>query len=124
MQRLTQFVGRWMDEVKLNDIQSEELNNVGVDAQGHLKAETDLNKYPTGDWIFFGWIDKLSIVGTGTFDGQGASIWHLNDCQQNQKCKLLPTVSINILLSTPKVESINQFHISLVSVMFYLVLTV
>ena len=61
--------------------------------QGHLLAETDLNKFPSGDWVYFGWIDGLTITGTGVFDGQGASIWHLNDCQQNEKCKLLPTVS-------------------------------
>ncbi|RWR84371.1 exopolygalacturonase-like protein [Cinnamomum micranthum f. kanehirae] len=62
-----------------------------LEARGHLKAETDLNKYPTGDWIFFGWIDGLTIIGSGTFDGQGDAIWHLNDCAKNQNCKLLPT---------------------------------
>ncbi|XXG46297.1 hypothetical protein AAC387_Pa02g1175 [Persea americana] len=87
--------------------------------EGHLKAETDLNKYPTGDWIFFGWIDKLSIVGTGTFDGQGASIWHLNDCQQNQKCKLLPTNLKFIAMTKTHIRGITSlnsknFHIGVV----------
>ncbi|XXG58564.1 hypothetical protein AAC387_Pa04g0847 [Persea americana] len=65
--------------------------SITMKLDGHLLAETDLNKFPSGDWVYFGWIDGLTITGTGVFDGQGASIWHLNDCQQNEKCKLLPT---------------------------------
>lgn len=76
------------------------LNYANVVAQGHLKAETDLNKYPTGDWLFFGWMDGLNIIGEGTFDGSGASSWHLNDCAKNKNCKRLPSVStIHSILS-------------------------
>lgn len=62
--------------------------------QGYLKADTNLKKFPSGDWVTFAWTNGLTVSGTGTLDGQGAAIWHLNDCQQNAKCKLLPIVSI------------------------------
>ncbi|XXG46296.1 hypothetical protein AAC387_Pa02g1174 [Persea americana] len=63
---------------------------ITIKMEGYLKADTDLNKFPSGDWVCFAWTNGLTISGTGTFDGQGAAIWHLNDCQQNEKCKLLP----------------------------------
>lgn len=62
-----------------------------IKMDGYLMGVTDLNKYPTGDWIFFSGVDGLTISGGGTFDGQGGAIWHLNDCQKNPNCKLLPT---------------------------------
>lgn len=62
--------------------------------QGNLKADTNLNKFPTEEWVSFAWTNGLTISGTGTLDGQGGATWHLNDCRQNEKCKLLPIVSV------------------------------
>ncbi|XXG58588.1 hypothetical protein AAC387_Pa04g0866 [Persea americana] len=77
---------------------------------GHLLAETDLNKFPSGDWVYFGSIDGLTITGTGVFDGQGASIWHLNDCQQNEKCKLLPTNVKFISMTNTVIDDITSLN--------------
>ncbi|RWR98130.1 exopolygalacturonase [Cinnamomum micranthum f. kanehirae] len=84
--------------------------SITMKLDGHLLAETDLNKFPTGDWVFFSSIDGLTITGTGVFDGQGASIWHLNDCQQNEKCKLLPTNVKFIAMTNTVIDGITSLN--------------
>ncbi|RWR91278.1 exopolygalacturonase [Cinnamomum micranthum f. kanehirae] len=84
--------------------------SITMKLDGHLLAETDLNKFPTGDWVYFAWIDGLTITGTGVFDGQGASIWHLNDCQQNEKCKLLPTNVKFISMTNTVIDGITSLN--------------
>ncbi|XXG58587.1 hypothetical protein AAC387_Pa04g0866 [Persea americana] len=84
--------------------------SITMKLDGHLLAETDLNKFPSGDWVYFGSIDGLTITGTGVFDGQGASIWHLNDCQQNEKCKLLPTNVKFISMTNTVIDDITSLN--------------
>ncbi|XXG58562.1 hypothetical protein AAC387_Pa04g0846 [Persea americana] len=84
--------------------------SITMKLDGHLLAETDLNKFPSGDWVYFGSIDGLTITGTGVFDGQGASIWHLNDCQQNEKCKLLPTNVKFISMTNTVIDGITSLN--------------
>ncbi|XXG58575.1 hypothetical protein AAC387_Pa04g0856 [Persea americana] len=84
--------------------------SITMKLDGHLLAETDLNKFPSGDWVYFGWIDGLTITGTGVFDGQGASIWHLNDCQKNEKCKLLPTNIKFISMTNTVIDGITSLN--------------
>lgn len=47
----------------------------------------------TNAWIMFDNINGLTIRGSGTFDGQGASAWPYNNCKNNPSCKPLPLVS-------------------------------
>ncbi|XXG58582.1 hypothetical protein AAC387_Pa04g0861 [Persea americana] len=84
--------------------------SITMKLDGHLLAETDLNKFPSGDWVYFGSIDGLTITGTGVFDGQGASIWHLNNCQQNEKCKLLPTNVKFISMTNTVIDGITSLN--------------
>lgn len=59
-----------------------------------MKASTNLKLYVQGDdWFEFGWVDRLTLTGGGTFDGQGAVSWPYNKCPKNKNCKVLPTVS-------------------------------
>ncbi|KAF9589623.1 hypothetical protein IFM89_026572 [Coptis chinensis] len=57
-----------------------------------LKAPNGLRIFGSSpDWIEFGWVEGLTLTGGGTFDGQGASSWPLNNCSTNKNCKLLPS---------------------------------
>lgn len=60
---------------------------------GILKASTHNSKVFTTKWINFQYVDKLTITGGGTLDGQGAVSWGLNDCDKNSNCQSLPIVS-------------------------------
>lgn len=63
--------------------------------QGTLMAATDLKRFGN-DWIEFGWVTGLTVVGQngGVIDGQGAASWPFNKCPVRKDCKVLPTVSI------------------------------
>ncbi|VAI90728.1 unnamed protein product [Triticum turgidum subsp. durum] len=63
---------------------------------GDLRAPDDLAAFRgSHEWINFASIDGLLVTGGGTFDGRGASSWHLNQCPTNPNCKPLP-VSIKL----------------------------
>ena len=63
--------------------------------QGTLKADTDLSRF-RNDWIEFGWVTGLTVAG-GVIDGQGAASWPFNECPFRKDCKVLPTVSTQLL---------------------------
>lgn len=58
---------------------------------GTIKARPGL--VGNNKWISFWKIDRLTISGSGTFDGQGETAWPYNDCGKNPKCQPLPIVS-------------------------------
>ena len=60
---------------------------------GVLKAPTDPTKFSTDNWINFRYVDRLTVSGGGTLDGQGQVAWRFNDCRDNSNCPALPTVS-------------------------------
>ncbi|RWV89970.1 hypothetical protein BHE74_00047568, partial [Ensete ventricosum] len=70
-------------------------------------------------WIQFGHVDKLTLTGGGTFDGQGAVSWPFNRCPRKKNCRVLPT-SIKFLATTDtvvrRVKSLNSkfFHVAVV----------
>ncbi|KAH7517038.1 hypothetical protein FEM48_Zijuj09G0019400 [Ziziphus jujuba var. spinosa] len=51
-----------------------------IEVQGTVKAITDISEYSSPEWFSFEHIDGLTITGSGTFDGQGATLWKYNDC--------------------------------------------
>jgi len=51
---------------------------VTFELQGYVKATTDLSEYTAPNWISFENIDGLTVIGGGTFDGQGAASWKFN----------------------------------------------
>nr|CAD1825370.1 unnamed protein product [Ananas comosus var. bracteatus] len=68
------------------------VHSLTVYMKGYLKASTDLSKYVKGDdWIEIGWVDRLTLTGFGTFDGQGSVSWPYNNCPTKKNCKVLPT---------------------------------
>ncbi|KAF9611301.1 hypothetical protein IFM89_029739 [Coptis chinensis] len=71
---------------------------------GIVKAPTDL----VGDsWIKFIYIKRLTIDGGGTFDGQGALAWKLNDCNMNRHCRKLPK---SITFDFVAHSTVNRIH--------------
>lgn len=72
-----------------------------VEIQGTVKATTDISEYSSAEWILFESITGLSLIGSGTFDGQGAETWMYNDCRKHPHCTLPPTVSIHSISIHP-----------------------
>ncbi|KAH7674043.1 Polygalacturonase protein [Dioscorea alata] len=93
-----------------------------VKLKGYLKATTDLSAYEKAggdDWVEFGFVNNLRLLGGGTFDGQGAASWVFNKCPQKKKCQVLPTSIKFVGLTNTRVRGIKSvnskfFHISLV----------
>ena len=46
--------------------------STAVRIDGNLKASTDIS---AETWISFNYVDWLLVDGSGTVDGQGASVW-------------------------------------------------
>nr|POE53218.1 exopolygalacturonase [Quercus suber] len=60
--------------------------------QGTLKAPSDIASFKGKDfWVSFQRIDSLTVSGGGVFDGKGQTAWQKNNCNQEYKCKILPT---------------------------------
>ncbi|KAM2234481.1 hypothetical protein PS1_012949 [Malus domestica] len=67
---------------------------IEIQVQGKLQAPTDGGKLTKPDtWVAFEHINMLTVYGGGTFDGQGALAWKLNDCNKNKDCK---SIAINM----------------------------
>uniref|UniRef100_A0A0D3GIL9 Polygalacturonase n=1 Tax=Oryza barthii TaxID=65489 RepID=A0A0D3GIL9_9ORYZ len=60
---------------------------VEVRVAGVVRAPAGLDAFRGyHEWINFAGIDGLLVTGGGTFDGRGASSWHLNDCPWKPDC--------------------------------------
>ncbi|KAK4755723.1 hypothetical protein SAY87_009480 [Trapa incisa] len=84
--------------------------------RGVIKAGAGIGN-GKGRWITFRHINRLTVTGGGTFDGQGETAWHHNDCSQNPNCPSLP-ISIrfdfvrNSLVSGITSLNSKNFHIN------------
>jgi galacturan 1,4-alpha-galacturonidase len=67
-------------------------SKITLEIQGTVKATSDLSDYPSAEWFSIESVDGLIITGSGTLDGQGASVWKYNDCKISSDCSLLPSV--------------------------------
>ncbi|KAL3581094.1 hypothetical protein D5086_018929 [Populus alba] len=96
------------------------VSSLTVYMKGYLKATTKLSSYGSGTgWVEFGWLERLTLTGGGTFDGQGAKAWPYNNCTKDSKCKLLPTNVKFVAMNQTVVQGITSlnskfFHIALV----------
>ncbi|XP_062103582.1 exopolygalacturonase-like [Humulus lupulus] len=63
---------------------------IKVQLQGTLRATNDLTGFNEEDgWVTFKYINGLTLMGGGTFDGQGKSVWG-KQCGQGKYCSKLP----------------------------------
>ncbi|XP_010270548.1 PREDICTED: exopolygalacturonase-like [Nelumbo nucifera] len=94
------------------------VTSITVDMQGYLKALTQLSKFGTSPWIEIGWVDRLTLTGGGTFDGQGVGAWRFNKCPVDMDCEYLPS-NVKFISTTNTVvrgiTSLNSksYHLSL-----------
>ncbi|KAI9160245.1 hypothetical protein LWI28_006484 [Acer negundo] len=89
---------------------------VKIVVRGTLKAPTDLSKMKAdGSWVTFQHIDRLTLSGGGTFDGQGSKAW--GTCGLKSYCKQLPINLRFNFITNAIVEDITskdskQFHVN------------
>ncbi|XP_060973878.1 exopolygalacturonase-like [Cannabis sativa] len=63
---------------------------IKINLQATLQAPSDPNGFKDGDgWVTFEHIDRLTLMGGGSFDGQGKGVWGKH-CSQGQYCSKLP----------------------------------
>uniref|UniRef100_A0A803QI29 Polygalacturonase n=1 Tax=Cannabis sativa TaxID=3483 RepID=A0A803QI29_CANSA len=90
---------------------------IKINLQGTLQAPSDPAGFKDGDgWVTFERIDKLTLMGGGSFDGQGKGVWGKH-CSQGQYCSKLPInvrfdyVTNSIIQDVISRDS-KQFHIN------------
>ncbi|KAL9668194.1 hypothetical protein QQ045_002569 [Rhodiola kirilowii] len=71
-------------------------SSITVEVQGTLKALTDINEFPSPEWFSIQHVSNVHVKGSGTFDGQGASIWSSNDCSTNDNYVHRPPVIMKV----------------------------
>ncbi|XP_062103562.1 polygalacturonase-like [Humulus lupulus] len=83
--------------------------------EGTLQAPSTANGFLKGDgWVTFERINKLSVYGGGTFDGQGKDSWGKH-CNRTNYCSKLPInirlnyVTNSVIKSVTSLDS-KQFH--------------
>ncbi|GAB2281632.1 hypothetical protein Dimus_016206 [Dionaea muscipula] len=62
-----------------------------IELQGTVVASKDVSTYYSPDWFLIENVNGLSIIGSGTFEGQGKINWQDTDCKNN-----LPNCSLKI----------------------------
>uniref|UniRef100_A0A7N0TM72 Uncharacterized protein n=1 Tax=Kalanchoe fedtschenkoi TaxID=63787 RepID=A0A7N0TM72_KALFE len=81
-----------------------------VEVQGSLKALTDISEFASPEWFSIQHVNNVHVKGTGTFDGQGASIWGNNDCATNDHC-VHPPVNIKVIgVNNSLIEDITSLN--------------
>lgn len=87
------------------------VQNLIFQIQGTAKATTDLNKYKQSrGWVAFSFVDHLTLTGGGTFDGQGAVSWPLNNCPKQKQCNPLPTSVSFVYTNNTVVKDITSIN--------------
>ncbi|KAK9924405.1 hypothetical protein M0R45_032774 [Rubus argutus] len=93
---------------------------IEMQVQGTLQAPEDGSQLSKPDtWIDFSYLDKLTLSGGGTFDGQGALAWKQNDCHKKANCN---SIAINLRFNfvnnsvVKDVTSLNSknFHVNVI----------
>lgn len=77
--------------------------------KGILKAPTDMSSLYADSWINFRYVDRLTVSGGGSLDGEGAIAWPRNECKKNPNCQSLPTVFYLFIFNSIN-KSLNKIH--------------
>ncbi|PRQ28379.1 putative glycosidase [Rosa chinensis] len=84
--------------------------NMAFVIKGTLLASTSPSALSSENWISFRNIEQLTVAGGGTLDGQGSSVWSLNDCKTNPVCKALPTSMTFDFVTNASVHHLRSFN--------------
>ncbi|XVF81504.1 hypothetical protein PTKIN_Ptkin15bG0160500 [Pterospermum kingtungense] len=61
-----------------------------LQVDGTVQAPANPNAFKTPDWVVFSRVDGITMLGSGVFDGQGATAWGKNTCSKDKFCPALP----------------------------------
>lgn len=65
-----------------------------LQVEGTVTAPSNPSAFKDPNWVVFSRIDGLTVLGGGSFDGQGVHAWGKNTCSKNKFCAALPVVSL------------------------------
>ncbi|KAF4352347.1 hypothetical protein F8388_024459, partial [Cannabis sativa] len=90
---------------------------IKVQLQGTLRALNDLTGFKDEDgWVIFEHINDLTLMGGGTFDGQGKSVWG-KQCGRGKYCSKYPMnirfdyITNSLIQDITSLDS-KQFHMN------------
>lgn len=84
-----------------------------IEFQGTVVACKDPSVYYSPEWFLVENVNGISMIGSGTFDGQGVINFSPIDCKHNPQCIHLAPVSINLSLHV--IQLVLPFRFSLFS---------
>ncbi|XP_022142902.1 exopolygalacturonase-like [Momordica charantia] len=61
-------------------------------------------------WINFRYVDRLTVCGGGSLDGQGAIAWPRNECKKTPTCLSLPTTMKFDFVTNGKVHNLRSIN--------------
>ncbi|XP_022635976.1 exopolygalacturonase-like [Vigna radiata var. radiata] len=116
------FVTAWSDACKWNGVATVLIPNgtymlksvifngpcngsITFEINGVLKAPIDPSMLADQKWINFRYVDKLTINGGGTFDGQGTAT--RQKCQ-NDSCQILFTTMVLDFITNGRIENLHS----------------
>ncbi|KAF7804084.1 Polygalacturonase [Senna tora] len=95
-------------------------SNITMQISGDLEASDDRSDYSEDSthWLMFDRVEKLSVKGDGTINGNG-NIWWQNSCKRDKKrpCKNAPTAVTfykckNLVVEGLTIKDAQQIHVS------------
>ncbi|KAF3329321.1 Exopolygalacturonase [Carex littledalei] len=82
---------------------------ITIQLNGKLLGSTNLGAYKE-NWVVFYKVTGLTITGTGTFDGQGASAWPSNKCRSGGACKTFPMSVVFAFVENGAIRGIKSLN--------------
>ncbi|KAK7392871.1 hypothetical protein VNO78_21321 [Psophocarpus tetragonolobus] len=88
-------------------------SNIIVQITGTIEASDNMSDYSKdrAHWLKFDSVDKLSVKGGGTIDGNG-DIWWKNSCKNNEKLALTFYQCNNLIVEDLTIKNGQQMHLS------------
>ncbi|XP_057742839.1 exopolygalacturonase-like [Arachis stenosperma] len=83
---------------------------MGFVIKGILKAPPYPSLFNTDKWIGFLYVNKLTLSGGGTLDGQGASSWPHHNCNKNPHCPTLPITVRFDFINNGKIHDLKSIN--------------
>ncbi|TKY53339.1 Polygalacturonase protein [Spatholobus suberectus] len=88
-------------------------SNIAVQISGTLEASDNPSDYSEDSthWLRFATVQKLSVKGGGTIDGNG-NIWWQNSCKRNKNLALTFYKCNNLIVEDLTIKNGQQIHVS------------
>ncbi|GAV74601.1 Glyco_hydro_28 domain-containing protein [Cephalotus follicularis] len=88
---------------------------INIQLEGILIAPKNPGQFKQPSWVTFSYINRLTLNGGGTFDGQGEMAWARSDCSKTTFCPHYPMNLAFFFVTNSTVQDITnknskQFH--------------